>query len=191
VKLKSLPALLVTAIPLLAQDSAQDRKIDTDRSTITIHVGKAGLLSAAGHEHWVNAPLSSGVINSSTAPRVEFTVETAKMRIKPDPKIDAKTEAQIQKDMEEMTLDTAHFHEIKFQSSQIQRASETEWHVDGTLSLHGVTKPVSVSVTRVGEAYTGRTILKQSDFGIKPVSVAGGTIKIKNEIEISFMIFAR
>ena len=34
---------------------AQDKQMDVERSTITIHVGKAGLLSAAGHEHWVNA----------------------------------------------------------------------------------------------------------------------------------------
>jgi len=91
--LRSLPILIATLTPLLAQD----RTIDVERSTITIHVSKAGLLSAAGHEHWVNAPISSGAINDSTAPRVEFTVETAKMRVKPDPKIDAKTERRSRK----------------------------------------------------------------------------------------------
>jgi polyisoprenoid-binding protein YceI len=168
---------------------AQDRTIDTDRSTITIHVGKTGLLSAAGHEHWINAPIASGTFNEAT-PHVEFTVEAAKMRLKPDPKVNAKDEAQIQKDMEEMTLDIAHFREIKFQSTHVEKAGD-QWNVDGTLSLHGVSKPVRVTVSRVGEAYTGRTVLKQTDFGIKPISVAGGTIKIKNEIEIQFMIFAR
>ena len=180
-------ALIAALLPL----AAQDRTIDTERSTITIHAGKAGLLSAAGHEHWVNAPISAGTFSDSSSPRIEFTVQTASIRVKPDPQIDSTTEAKIQKDMEEMSLDTAHFHEIKFQSSHIEKAAEGEWSVDGTLSLHGVSKPVRVNVTRVGEAYTGRTILKQTDFGIKPVSLAGGTIKIKNEIEIVFMIFAR
>jgi len=185
--LRSLPILIATLTPLLAQD----RTIDVERSTITIHVSKAGLLSAAGHEHWVNAPISSGAINDSTAPRVEFTVETAKMRVKPDPKIDAKTEAQIQKDMEEMTLETARYREIAFQSSHVEKASEGEWRVDGALSLHGVSKPVRVSVRREGDAYTGRTILKQTDFGIKPISIGGGAIKVKNEIEIEFRIYTR
>jgi hypothetical protein len=31
--------------------------------------------------------------------------------------------------------------------------------------------------------------LKQTDFGIQPVSVAGGTIKVKDELEIEFTIF--
>ena len=29
-----------------------DRTIDTDHSTLKIHVGKAGLFSVAGHDHW-------------------------------------------------------------------------------------------------------------------------------------------
>src|SRR5229473_7889181 len=89
---------------VLASLSAQDKTIDVQRSTITIHVGKAGLFSAAGHEHWVSAPTSSGKFNDSTNPRVEFKVATAKMVVKPDPKVDEKTRAQVQKDMEELTL---------------------------------------------------------------------------------------
>jgi polyisoprenoid-binding protein YceI len=177
---------MTAAVSILA---AQDRAIDPERSTITIHVGKAGLLSAAGHEHWINAPISSGLVNE-TSSRVEFTVETAKMRVKADPKIDAKTEAQIQKDMEEMTLDIAHFREIKFLSSRVEKTGD-QWNVDGTLSLHGVSKPVRVNVARVGEAYTGRVTIKQTDFGIKPISVAGGSIKVKNEVDVEFMIFGR
>jgi polyisoprenoid-binding protein YceI len=184
--LRFLPVLIATLIPL----AAQDRSIDLERSTLTIHVGKAGLLSAAGHEHWVTAPISSGAINES-APRVEFTVETARMHVKPDPRVDSKTEAQIQKDMEEMTLETARYREIAFQSSHIEKTSEGEWRVDGALSLHGVSKPVRINVRREGDAYAGSTVLKQTDFGIKPISIGGGTIKVKNEIEIEFRIYAR
>ena len=187
-------ALIAITLPLAAQDRAiPDKSIDVERSTITIHVGKAGLLSAAGHDHWVNAPISSGTINES-APRVEFTVQTAKMRVKPDPKVDAKTEAQIQKDLEEMTLETQKYPGIRFQSTHIEKTTDEgrdEWRVDGTLSLHGVSKPVRVSVKREGDAYATRTVLKQTDFGIKPISVGGGTIKVKNEIEIEFQIYTR
>ena len=168
--------------------AAQDMKIDTQRSTITIHVGKAGLLSVAGHEHWVSAPIASGTINESGSPRVEFTVETAKMRVKPDPKVDSQTEATIQKDMETMTLETSKYAEISFRSSRVEKTADG-WKVDGMLSLHGVSKPISVAVKKNGEAYTGHTVLKQTDFGIKPISVGGGTIKVKNEIDIDFQIF--
>src|ERR1019366_8026424 len=88
-------ALAFLAVAAMA--AAQDTAIDVQRSTITIHVGKAGLLSAAGHDHTIAAPIFSGTIRESTDPRVEFTVETAKMTVMPDPQVDAKTQETIQK----------------------------------------------------------------------------------------------
>ena len=102
--------------------AAQDMAIDAERSTITIHVDKAGLFSAAGHEHWVSAPISSGTIRESPSAYVEFTVQTAKMTIKPDPKVDAKTQAEIQRDMEDLTLETKKFPQITFRSSNVASA---------------------------------------------------------------------
>ena len=171
--------------------AAQDRAIDIQRSSITIHVGKAGLFSAAGHDHWINAPISSGTIRESPMAHVEFTVETAKMTVKPDPKVDAKTQSEIQKDMEEMTLETRKFPEIVFRSSRVEKLVEGQWKVEGELSLHGVTKPVSLTVKRAGDSYAAHTVLKQTSFGIKPISVGGGVIKVKDEVEIDFQIFPR
>jgi len=183
-------AALMAALPLLAQDKTQERVLDTQRSTITIHVGKSGLFSAAAHEHTINAPISSGTVRESTAPHIEFTVETAKMTVKPDPRIDAKDQATIQTHMEEMTLETKKFPEITFRSSRIERIAEGQWKVDGDLSLHGVTRPVSLTVKQTGDSWTTHTVLKQTDFGIKPISIGGGMIKVKNEVEIGFQIFA-
>jgi polyisoprenoid-binding protein YceI len=182
---------LCTAIMAAAPVIAQEKAIDTERSTITIHVGKSGLFSAAAHDHTINAPISSGAILESGAQHIEFRVETAKMTVKPDPKIDAKDQATIQTHMEEMTLETKTFPEITFRSSRIQKLADGQWKVDGDLSLHGVTKPVSLTVKQSGDSWTTRTVLKQTDFGIKPISVGGGTIKVKNEVEIDFQIFAR
>ena len=187
--LKHLLILAATLASLPAQNKPMT--MDVQRSTITIHVGKAGLFSVAGHEHWVNAPISSGAIGDSGAPHVEFKVETSKMVVKPDPKVDDKTQAQIQKDMQEQTLEIAKYPEISFRSSRVEKLSEGQWKVEGTLSLHGVTKPLSLTVKRNGEAYAGHATIKQTDFGIKPISVGGGAIKVKNELEIDFQIYSR
>jgi polyisoprenoid-binding protein YceI len=184
-------AALLAAPPLLAQDRAQERAIDTQRSTITIHVGKSGLLSAAAHDHTINAPISSGTIRESTAPHIEFSIETGKMTVKPDARIDAEDQATIQTHMEEMTLETKKFPEITFRSSRIERIADGQWKADGDLSLHGVTKPVSLTVKQTGDSWTTHTVLKQTDFGIKPISIGGGMVKVKNEVEIDFQIFAR
>jgi len=177
-------ALLLAATPLLAQE----KPIDTQRSTITVHVGKAGLLSMAGHDHWISAAIASGVIDEA-AGRVEFKVATASMKVRPDPNVDAKTRATIQKDMEDMTLETAKYPEISFRSTGINKVSEGQYKVDGMLSLHGVSKPVTVTVNRDGGSFTGRAVITQTDFGIKPISVAGGTIRVQNAVEVTFAIF--
>jgi polyisoprenoid-binding protein YceI len=187
---RSAAKVIAALVAVVAVAAAQDAAIDVQRSSITIHVGKAGLLSAAGHDHTISAPISSGTIRESP-PHVEFTVQTAKMTVKPDPKVDAKTQAEIQKDLEEMTLETKKFPELTFRSSRVDKLADGQWKVEGDLSLHGVTKPVSLTVKRTGDSYTAHTVLKQTDFGIKPISVAGGTIKVKNEVEIDFLIFPR
>src|SRR3984957_8445758 len=98
-------ATILATGPLMAQE----KTIDTQRSTITIHVGKSGLFSAAAHDHIVDVPISNGTISESGNPHIEFRVETAKMSVKPDAKIDAKDPATIQMHMQEMTLETKKF----------------------------------------------------------------------------------
>jgi hypothetical protein len=38
---------------------------------------------------------------------------------------------------------------------------------------------------------SGEFTLIQSDFGIKPISVAGGALKVKDELKLSFEMVAR
>ena len=54
-----LVSYLAAAMVILAGPDQPEQAIDTERSSLTVHVGKAGLLSAAAHEHWVNAPLAA------------------------------------------------------------------------------------------------------------------------------------
>jgi polyisoprenoid-binding protein YceI len=186
--LMRLSALTLCAAIAAAPLTAQERGIDTQRSTFVIHVGKSGLLSAAAHDHTIEAAIASGAIREAPAPHIEFTIETAKMTLRPDPKVDPKTELTIQKDMEEMTLETMKFPAITFRSSRVEKLADGDWKVEGDLSLHGVAKTVSLTVKLTEGVYTAHTVLKQTDFGIKPIGIGGGMIRVKNEVEIDFRI---
>jgi len=168
--------------------SAADRPIDGGRSKITIHVGKSGIFSAAGHEHEVSAPIAEGAIDDSGNGRVWFRVEAAKMQVLPE-----KDQVAVQKDMQEKVLESAKFPEIRFQSVMVKKLGEGRWQVTGNLRLHGHVNPVTADVRlelndRAGQAYSGQATLKQSQFDIKPVSAAGGTVKVKDELKIDFVI---
>jgi hypothetical protein len=67
--------------------------------------------------------------------------------------------------------------------------------LNGRLTLHGVTnnQPVIARVAVFGEMLraSGDFMLNQTDYRIKPISVAGGGLKLKNELKASFEIVAR
>ena len=102
--------------------------------------------------------------------------------------------------MHDEVLETDGFSEIVYECprvSSIQKIGEGLFSVtlNGELSLHGVTQnqPVSARVTLNGDTLraAGEFSVRQSDYEIKPVSAAGGTVKLKDELKLSFDIAAR
>jgi polyisoprenoid-binding protein YceI len=172
----------------LAAASSDSRKIDGPHSTVTVRVCKSGFLSAFGHNHEIQAPIQSGEVKESDSLSVELQVDARKLRVL-DPEVSEGTRAQIQDTMQGIqVLDVVHFSEIRFQSTAVEPKGPDHWIVHGSLALHGKDRPVAVEVTLKGEHYRGSATLKQTDFGITPVTVAGGTVKVKDEVKIEFEI---
>lgn len=165
---------------------AQEKPIDVTHSKITVHVGKTGLFSMAGHEHQVSAPVNQGAINESSPGHVWFRVDARALTVLPE-----KDQTEVQATMQQKVLESERFPEIRFQSTAIQRLAPDRWKVEGNLTLHGQTHSVIADVHRSGSSYEGKSTIKQTDFGIQPVSVAGGTVKVKNEVAIEFSIQPR
>jgi polyisoprenoid-binding protein YceI len=163
-------------------------EVDGPHSTMTVRVYKSGFLSAFGHNHEIQAPIESGQVKESGNPSVTLRVDARKLRVL-DPEVSDNTRAQIQKTMlGTQVLDADHFPEIRFQSTEVESKGPDHWIVHGNLALHGKDHPVAVEVTLKGEHYRGSANLKQTDFGITPVTVGGGTVKVKDEVKIEFEI---
>jgi len=180
---------LAVALATACLSLAQSTPIDTTRSKITIHVDKTGVFSFVGDKHEVIAPLASGTVDEK-AGTVEFAIDARKLQVL-DPQLDANKRAEVQKTMHSAAvLDSAKYPEIKFRSTAAAPAGANVWNVTGDLTLHGQTHPVTVQVkkeTRNGKAaYVVSTKLKQTDFAITPVSVGGGTVKVKDELKLDF-----
>ena len=80
------------------------------------------------------------------------------------------------------------FPTIAFRSRSVRKTAEGSWVATGPLALHGQTRDVDVTVTRAGEVYRGAATVRQRDFGIQPVSIAGGAVQVKNEVRIEFEV---
>ena len=166
---------------------AQAVPVDTGRSNLTIHVDKSGLFSAFGHNHIIRAPIASGRVDVEKR-SVTLTFNAKEMKVL-DEGIKDSERTEIDQTMKsDKVLDVQRFPEIRFLSTAITPQDGGRHQVRGDLTLHGVTRPVELSVAFSKDRYTGSVKLRQTDFRITPVSVAGGTVKVKNVIEIVFEI---
>src|SRR6202140_1746736 len=128
--------------------SAQQHNIDTQNSTLTIHVGKTGAFSGFGHEHEVRAPIHSGRADTGPHPAVEVHVDAQELRVigKDEPE---KDRAEVEKTMlGPEVLDSECHEEIVFKSTAAEPDGREPWMLHGNLTLRGQTRPVTVQVTR-------------------------------------------
>jgi polyisoprenoid-binding protein YceI len=159
--------------------------IDTAKSVMTVRVYKAGALSVLGHDHEIAAPIAGGTADTH---HVELRVRAGALRVR-DAKGSDKDHEKIQQTMAGPdVLDVARHPDIVFKSSAVEKVNEGSWRVRGNLSLHGETRPVAVEVSEKEGHYVGHSLLSLAEFGIKPVKVAGGTVRVKDEIRIEFNI---
>jgi len=178
---------MVSTVLCSAQGRGQPRAIDTQNSKLLVHVSKAGLLSALGDDHEVQAPISEGFVDEG-ARQVRFVIESQRMKAL-EPHLSPEKRQQVQERMlSPEVLDVARFPQIKFESTSVEQAGAGRLVVRGLLFLHGVTRPITVNVHTENGYYIGNATLKQRDFGITPVSIAGGTVRVKDELKIEFDI---
>jgi hypothetical protein len=156
-------------------------------SNIIIHVQKSGLFAAFAHDHVISAPVTRATVDRQQM-SAGILVATKDMKVL-DPSVSAKDRTEIQETMlGPKVLDADRFKEIRFQTAHVQQIAPQRYRVSGRLDLHGVGKDLMFDVTGGPDRYQGKTKLKQTDFAIQPVSIAGGTVKVKDEIEIEFDI---
>jgi polyisoprenoid-binding protein YceI len=183
-------AAILLPVFLWAADSGASKEIDTQKSTMTVKVFKSGVFSAFGHEHEITAPIRQGRFNESER-SADLTVDARQMKVM-DKEISEKDRAEIQETMlGAKVLDTGKFPEIHFRSTSVEPAGDGRWKVRGDLTLHGQTRPVTLEIQGQNGHYLGAAQLKQRDFGIEPINVGGGTIKVKDELRVEFDIVAK
>ena len=197
-------ALIVLVAPFsLGAQGTASYSIDSQQSKVEIHVGKQGAFSAFGHDHLVAAKQVTGDakfdVQKPDQSSVRLKIPTKSITVI-DPGESEKDRKEVQATMEgEKVLDVAKFPEITFTSTSVSGAKKIpegwELTLAGKLNLHGVEKPVTFPLRVTANANElhgkGELSVLQTDYGITPVKVGGGTVKVKDELKITFNIVAR
>ena len=170
---------------------AETRQIDAEQSKLTVFVYKSGLFSAFADDHVIDGAIAGGTISDTAPLSVAIDVRAGELKVR-DPNLPAGKRAEVQTRMlGPEVLDTQQFPSIAFESATVEAGGPDRWTVTGSLTMHGQTRPVTFPVSRANGRYRGSVTLKQRDFGIVPISIAGGTVKVKDEIKIEFDVVAR
>ncbi len=176
-------------------------QIDKSSSKFTVRTFATGLLSSFGHSPTFAIRDFDGDLQFSpeAAATKMLTVHVRSDSLEVTDDIRSKDREEIESTMNKTVLESAKYPEIAFTSTSIalNQLGENRYqaNINGTLSLHGTAKPVAIpaQITLLGDMLRagGEFPLLQSNFGIAPVSVGGGALKLKDELKFVFDMVAR
>jgi polyisoprenoid-binding protein YceI len=176
-------------------------QIDPTASRFTVQAFATGLLSVFGHNPRIAIRDYQGEIQfvpeTFDKAYVRMTVQTAGMEVLDEMKRDDRQ--KLAQEMNQNVLDIDRYPTSNFESTEISvtklGGGLAQAHVMGELSFRGVTRSHSFGarVSSMGGMLriSGEFTLRQSDYGIVPVSFAGGALRLKDEVKFSFEMVAR
>jgi polyisoprenoid-binding protein YceI len=196
------------AAPAEVPAGARAYDVDADASEVTLRVYRAGPLARLGHNHVITSTGESGVAWVAAGPgQSGFVVRVPVAGLvvdDPAARAAAGTDfpGEVPADAREGTrrnmlrpevLDGDRYPEIVVRADALGGTWEQP-SAEARVTLRSETRslPVPLSVEMQGNALVARGSFRilQSEFGIKPFSVAGGAIQVADEVEVAFEIRA-
>ncbi len=174
---------------------------DEAAGTFTVQAFKTGLLSTFGHSPTFAVRGCSGTARFNAAGVAGFQLE---MTIVADSlslidSVGDSDRREIERRTRDEVLESKTFPEIGYRAERLSDyrigAGRYRLRIGGPLSLHGQAHvhqvDVELTVYDDGLEIRGDTIVRLSDYRIKPVSALAGAIKLKDELRVVFALFAR
>lgn len=174
-------------------------RIDPQGSRFTVRAFAGGPLSAVGHNPTFAVRDFQGELEFDPgqpgASSLRLVIAAASLSVTDN--MSEKDRREIEHTTQEQVLESARFPEITYDcpASRLTAVGPMQVTLAGDLTLHGATRPQTAAarVYLVGTTLRaqGEAVVRQTDFGIRPVTVAGGMLKVKDELKVAFDIVAR
>jgi polyisoprenoid-binding protein YceI len=169
-------------------------RFDPGQSRFTLQAFAAGVLSFLGHSPIFAVRDFGGelIVAGATVTGVCLAVRAASLRLVDE--VSANDRREIEGTMFREVLEVERFPEISYAAAAVTGGAVARGHyrlhIAGQLSLHGVTRPQPVDAELLvfddGVRLRGESPLRLSDYGIKPVTALAGTIRLKDDLAVTF-----
>jgi polyisoprenoid-binding protein YceI len=181
---------LLLAASLVYGETITFQIAPSPENRLALEVEKSGLMRGKKHLFLFNR-YKGTLAWDAAAPadsKAELVIDAASIDCK-DTWVSAKDLKKIQEHALNEMLDAARHPEITFVSAKVTPAGEGQFTVDGVLTIRGMARPVSMSVTaHPGPRFDGAATIRMTAYGMKPPSAALGTIGTKDEMSFRFSV---
>lgn len=177
----------------------EEFRFDSTNAIVQVHVGTSGAFGFLGHGHLMQAPIQRGtLVYRPLGPgqtSVELAVDARLLQVV-DPEISVGDKKKIQATMEsERVLGVKEYPTITFKSTTVELERDHQLAIHGNLTIRDKTRPVTLhaNLEQTGPQLkaSGQCQFKQTDFGIRPVTAGLGTVRVQDQITITFQVVAR
>ena len=165
-------------------------QLGPDGGRLTLRTYRSGLAAQAGHDLTIEVTRWSGELDGDDrAPaRLEAHIDMGSLQIregaggiKPLTDRDRREIAATARKQ----LEADRHPEATFVAEQFEPDGSGGGVINGTLTLHGRTRPFRLTVSQNGEGrYRATGTVLQSEFGIKPYSGMFGALKLRDAVDV-------
>jgi len=176
--------------------------LDASQSKFMAHANRSGLLWFKGKSHHLAASDFSGQVeitpDTITPASMRLVVKAASLHetgadfTEPQKQI-------INKELKDIVLHPDQYPDITFQSTNVMAkglgGGRYDVKINGNLTLHGVTKPITIPATVTLNGSTLRAVgefsIDRGDYKVKATSAFHGMVRVDDDIKFEFDILGR
>src|SRR5215218_3513785 len=195
-------AALITPISLAGPPATVTYNLDASQSKFMAHANRSGLLWFKGHSHHLAASEFTGEVqltpDTITPASLRLVVKAASLHetgadfTEPQKQI-------INKELKEIVLHPDQYPDITFQSTNVTAKNTApgryQVKIDGNLTLHGTTRPITIPATVTLNGSTLRAVgefsIDRGDYKVKATSAFHGMVRVDDDIKFEFDILGR
>ena len=192
-------AALIATASFAAAPATVTYNLDASQSKFMAHANRSGLLWFKGHSHHLAASDFSGQVevtpDTITPASLRLVVKAASLHetgadfTEPQKQI-------INKELKDIVLLPDQYPDITFQSTNVTSkglgGGRYEVKINGNLTLHGVTRPITIPATITLNGSTLRAVgefsINRDDYKVKATSAFHGMVRVDNDIKFEFDI---
>ncbi len=162
-----------------------------EQATLRVRTGKAGAASKAGHNLLIEVgswTATLAIADDRAATTLQLSADSRSLNVLEGTggmqTLGDDDKQSIKKTIDDDVLKGA---EIQFRSGRVENGDGDTLRVTGDLTLLGTQRPLTFDLHATDDGHLSATAtVRQTDWGIKPYSALFGTLKVVDEVQVSF-----